>query len=56
MPCDKAHIGGLLEEEREGKEREAETGPWGQEWQKIKKKKEREREGRWARPTFYKGI
>lgn len=63
----KAHTRDLLEEKIEGvekgTEREAETSPWGQEWQKRKREggereREREREkresdGRWAGPPTF---
>lgn len=49
--CDKAHIGGSLQEEREGAEKGAggtergtETVPWGQEWRKRKRGREGERQ------------
>lgn len=62
--CDKAHIGGSLQEEREGAEKGAggtergtETVPWGQEWRKRKRGREGERTS-WeeGKVHFYKGT
>lgn len=52
LPYSRTHMGDLLEEEREGTEKGtekgAEIGFWAQEgW---------ERDGRWAKPVFYKGT